>query len=240
MSHLDKAIPMAHTKDDMNARIPHETDCCAAARGPGRPPEMAECERREKILGAADKVLQTYGYQAASMDKVAQCSGMSKRTLYQLFPSKQELFHALIGARLFCFSPCVRVDAATPEDELIGLLQDIAARLIRPEAIELIRAIIASASESEDIRHIMLSLKGGGETNVFKCWLRDYCFAQGHPETDIEQRARQLFGMTVGELMLDALVIKNIDEDDSRAYITSGAQLFLNALHAEWNTRPSV
>lgn len=196
---------------------------------------MAECERREKILSAAGEVLRTHGYQAASMDKVAQCSGMSKRTLYQLFPSKQELFHALIGARLFRLSLSVRENAGTPTEELIALLSDMAAHLTRPDTVELIRAIIASAPEAEDIRHIMSTLTQCGETNILKAWLQKYCCDRGLCHENTEEKSRQLFGMTVGDLMLDALISRNLEPDAVRSFITSGARLFLAALEAERN-----
>ena len=221
----------AHMGMAMNVKEPQHSSC----RGPGRPPEMAECERRKRILSAADEALRRYGYQAVSMDKVAQCSGMSKRTLYQLFPSKQDLFQSLIEKRLFCFSLSIREHALTSEDELIGLLDDLAAHLTRPETIELIRAIIASASEAEDLRDIMNSLKQCGKSNVLQAWLHAYCIQHGHPETRIDLKAQQLFSLTAGERMLHALFNKETDAEDSRACIADGARLFLAGLHAEWS-----
>lgn len=218
----------------MNVKEPQFSSC----RGPGRPPEMDECERRERILSAADEALRRYGYQAVSMDKVALCSGMSKRTLYQQFPSKQDLFQSLIEKRLFCFSLPVREHARTSEDELIGLLDDLTAHLTRPETIELIRAIIASASETEDLRDIMNSLKQCGKSNILQAWLSAYCIQHGHPETRIERKTQQLFSMTAGERMLHALFHKETDAEESRAIIADGARLFLIGLHAEWSQSP--
>ncbi|NHO31303.1 TetR family transcriptional regulator [Acetobacter sp. LMG 1636] len=197
---------------------------------------MEECERRQRILTAACEILQAHGYHAASMDKVAQCSGMSKRTLYQLYPSKQELFLSLIGARLFCLPPHVREGAATPEDELGSLLLEVAKWLLRPDQIELIRAIMAEAPEAPDITEIMLSLKKGGETNAFNRWLRDYCTVSGHPEADVNELGRQLFGMTIGELMLNGLIGAGgyLEPAAVERFVTSGARLFLAGLTAGW------
>lgn len=171
----------------------------------GRPPEMEECVRRERILEAACKVLQKHGYHGASMDKVAECSGMSKRTLYKMFPSKLELFQILIRERLFDVKPQVASDARTPEEELSSLLVDLARTILRPDRISLIRAIIAETSESENVREIIAALETGGEDNALEAWLQAYCRQQGYPVTNVRFLGKMLFGMTVGDFVLQTL-----------------------------------
>lgn len=171
----------------------------------GRPPEMEECVRRERILEAACKVLQKHGYHGASMDKVAECSGMSKRTLYKMFPSKLELFQILIRERLFDVKPQVAPDAATAEEELSSLLIDLARTILRPDRISLIRAIIAESSEAGYVREIIAALEAGGEDNALEAWLQAYCRKQGYPGTDVRFWGKMLFGMTVGDFLFQAL-----------------------------------
>ncbi|WP_178388339.1 TetR/AcrR family transcriptional regulator [Novacetimonas hansenii] len=171
----------------------------------GRPPEMEECVRRERILEAACKVLQKHGYHGASMDKVAECSGMSKRTLYKMFPSKLELFQILIRERLFDVKPQVAPDAMTAEEELSTLLIDLACTILRPDRISLIRAIIAESSESGYVREIMAALEAGGEDNALEAWLQAYCRQQGYSNTNVRLWGKMLFGMTVGDFLLQAL-----------------------------------
>ncbi|WP_191909018.1 TetR/AcrR family transcriptional regulator [Hypericibacter adhaerens] len=48
----------------------------------------------------AEKVFVEQGYGAASMDEIAQDAGMSKKTLYQLFDTKEALFAAVITDRM--------------------------------------------------------------------------------------------------------------------------------------------
>jgi AcrR family transcriptional regulator len=51
--------------------------------------------RRRDILAAARKVFGDGGYEAATMDDVAAQAGVAKGSLYNYFPSKQELFKQL-------------------------------------------------------------------------------------------------------------------------------------------------
>ncbi|MDF5755492.1 TetR/AcrR family transcriptional regulator [Spongiactinospora sp. TRM90649] len=52
--------------------------------------------RRRQLLGAAQQVFVENGYHAAAMDDIAERAGVSKPVLYQHFPSKLELYLALL------------------------------------------------------------------------------------------------------------------------------------------------
>jgi AcrR family transcriptional regulator len=53
-------------------------------------------ERREKILAAAVKALARQGYDNTSMDRIAAAAKITKPVLYDHFPSKRALFHAVL------------------------------------------------------------------------------------------------------------------------------------------------
>ena len=52
--------------------------------------------RRNQLLGAAQEVFVAQGYHAAAMDDIAERAGVSKPVLYQHFPSKRDLYLALL------------------------------------------------------------------------------------------------------------------------------------------------
>jgi AcrR family transcriptional regulator len=53
---------------------------------------------RERILESAAKVFGQHGYRLASMELVAQESGLSRQALYHHFPTKEALFRAVVEA----------------------------------------------------------------------------------------------------------------------------------------------
>lgn len=53
--------------------------------------------KRQVILDGAIAVFTEYGYDAASMDKIAEAAGVSKRTVYNHFLSKESLFQTVVG-----------------------------------------------------------------------------------------------------------------------------------------------
>ena len=59
----------------------------------------------ERILAAADKLFYTQGIRAVGVDTVAAEAGVSKRTLYNHYPSKDALIAAYLTARFNHVSP---------------------------------------------------------------------------------------------------------------------------------------
>ena len=53
-------------------------------------------QRRIQLLDAANEVFTSKGYHAAAMDDIADAAGVSKPVLYQHFPSKLDLYLALL------------------------------------------------------------------------------------------------------------------------------------------------
>ena len=54
-------------------------------------------KKRTSILDAAARAFMQDGYNNASMDQIAEMAGASKRTVYNHFPSKEELFKAVLA-----------------------------------------------------------------------------------------------------------------------------------------------
>ncbi len=74
-----------------------------------RPPAAAPVTPAQRIIAAARAHLFTYGYSALTMDELAAELGMSKKTIYVHFPSKD----ALVEAILLQFVGEVRTSADT-------------------------------------------------------------------------------------------------------------------------------
>ncbi|OYV81578.1 MAG: TetR family transcriptional regulator, partial [Acidiphilium sp. 21-68-69] len=56
-------------------------------------------QRRDALIETAERIFLRKGYHATTMDDIAAEAGMSKRTLYQLVESKEDLFTALLERR---------------------------------------------------------------------------------------------------------------------------------------------
>jgi AcrR family transcriptional regulator len=86
-----------------------------------RPPN----EARAKILAAAERLFYNEGIGAVGVDAVAEAAGVTKRTLYYHFASKEELIAAYLDARdettLNALRTASSAAAAHPGDRILGV-----------------------------------------------------------------------------------------------------------------------
>ena len=85
---------------DRSARAqPSEDGACAPSSAPGAHAparQRRKAERPQQLLEAAYTLFTTRGLAATRTEDVAQLAGVSKGTLFRYYPSKDELFKAVI------------------------------------------------------------------------------------------------------------------------------------------------
>src|SRR5438552_14339759 len=82
----------------------------------GRPVRLPRSARRKQLLAAAQEVFVANGYHAAAMDDIADRAGVSKPVLYQHFPSKLDLYVALLDQHVEVLGERVRGALASTDD----------------------------------------------------------------------------------------------------------------------------
>ncbi len=104
------------------------------------------------VLEGATRVFLDRGFSAASMDDVAATAGVSKRTLYQYFSSKEALFVAVVRGRVDEMIQDVEAVGAAPGTiSLLALADRLVQRIQDPEAVRLYRMVIAEAGRMPEL-----------------------------------------------------------------------------------------
>lgn len=87
--------------------------------GAGR--RLAKAARRAQLLASARTVFIAQGYRGTAMDDIAEHAGVSKPVLYQHFPSKLDLYLAVLGEQMDAMLDSVRaaVSATTDNEERV-------------------------------------------------------------------------------------------------------------------------
>lgn len=101
-----------------------------------------------RIRAAARRLFLERGYEATAMDAVAAAAPVSKRTLYQHFTSKAELFGAVIDEAWshFTRAPILPTDTSgDPRAVLRTYVDHLTDHWDRPDVIPLLRLVIAEA-----------------------------------------------------------------------------------------------
>ncbi|MGF1471698.1 MAG: TetR/AcrR family transcriptional regulator [Rubrobacteraceae bacterium] len=122
--------------------------------------------KRAQVLAGARGVFLRQGFAAASTDEIAREAGVSKRTLYAYYPSKEELFAGVLR-ELTVENPQTRVidfvqgiEPRSPEElreALGGLARKILTTIMGPDYLALLRTIIADSHRFPQIGEIFRS-----------------------------------------------------------------------------------
>ena len=119
---------------------------------PGRPPRELAGEVEERILDAAGRVFLERGFEAASMDEIAEVAHAGKPTIYTRYPGKEALFSAVIAHRLRQkLEESIVASGSTIEERLATIATALLHRAVDPEWIALLRWTIAEARRFPDL-----------------------------------------------------------------------------------------
>jgi TetR/AcrR family transcriptional repressor of mexJK operon len=114
---------------------------------PGRR-EVRKADRRRTILEVAERSFLERGFADTSMSTIAAELGGSKTTLWSYFPSKDELFAAVIDAKIESFQTALD-EALIPVGGTTGALSRFGHvflnKILTPHSIALHRLIVAEA-----------------------------------------------------------------------------------------------
>ena len=144
--------------------------------------------KRLAILDAAAEQFRTLGFEAASMDRIAALAGVSKRTVYNHFPSKDDLFAEML-VQLFTRSAAeldlpYRSDAGL-RAQLTQLMMIKVRGLADPAFLDLARVAIGEAMRApERVRPIIarLNAREEGVTAWIRAAQRDGRLKEGDPQ----------------------------------------------------------
>ncbi len=110
-------------------------------------------KRRQAILEVAARAFRELGFERASMAEIGARSGGSKATLYNYFPSKEDLFFEVMFDSAEAEFEATQASLDPAADDISANLQDYGVRLLRqiysPEILAARRLVIAESGRSE-------------------------------------------------------------------------------------------
>lgn len=137
-------------------------------------PQRLTDRKREAILDAAIAEFRSSGFDITSMDRIAATAEVSKRTVYNHFPSKEELFAEILN-RLWNRVTAEQEASYSPEkplrEQLRQLLQAKLHMLADDNFLDLARIAIAATIHSPDRAQNMVARMGQREEGL-TAWIR--------------------------------------------------------------------
>ncbi|MGY1890902.1 TetR/AcrR family transcriptional regulator [Pseudomonas sp. SDT291_1_S447] len=137
-------------------------------------PQRLTDRKREAIIQAAIAEFRANGFEVTSMDKIAATAGVSKRTVYNHFPSKEELFAEILNqlwARISAEQSVVYNRDQPLRDQLRQMLQAKMQLMADENFLTLARVAIAATIHSPERAQNMVERMGEREEGL-TVWIR--------------------------------------------------------------------
>lgn len=158
--------------------------------------QRVQLEKRAAILKAATDLFLSEGYDGTSLANVANAAGVSTATLFKRFPTKADLFEAIVTEYWSIEGQAASVPKpGDPRRGLSAIGRDYVAMLTRPRMVSLFRLVIAEAPRFPELAKTHFAL---GKLPYFES-VRDYLSeeqAVGNLQiTDLQTATSQFLGM---------------------------------------------
>jgi TetR/AcrR family transcriptional regulator, mexJK operon transcriptional repressor len=170
--------------------------------------EARKADRRKIILDVAERSFRERGYADTSMSTIAAELGGSKTTLWTYFPSKEDLFAAVLDTKIEAFARKLD-DALIPTGGTAAALRRFAlaflTKITTPESTALHRLIVAEADRFPEIGEAFAT-RGPERTRARLCRYMTEEMAEGRlREGDALLAARQFIALCQAGCYLDRL-----------------------------------
>jgi len=219
----------------MLAKAATETQARERGRG-GRPSRDDSARLSDRILDVATELFLRHGFGVTSIEAVAKRAGISKRTFYHRFRSKEVLFEAVVRRLIQRWLP--PFDQTMPQglslSETLGLIGGYMLKVaLTPEALALHRMVIAEAQRFPGLARIMHELGAATGIDLIARLFEKY-MADGDMRTmDARLAAEQFIMMVVTAPRRRALGLGAVlSEEDLHFWVEFSVTLFLDGSRA--------
>lgn len=154
-------------------------------------------KKRLDILAAAQEEFKEKGFLGASMDSLAKRAEVSKRTVYNHFPSKEVLFHSIVMQLCDSFSQAVNIkyQSSKPLDEQLRIAAISELQLLGSECFrDLNRITLAEFIRSPELASSTLEYLGEQKDGLH-VWITDAIKDSRLKAVDADYAAQQFLGL---------------------------------------------
>ncbi|MEO1522725.1 MAG: TetR/AcrR family transcriptional regulator [Cyanobacteria bacterium J06633_2] len=204
----------------------------------GRPASGTLEQRLEQLLEDSTQVFVQHGYGSTSMDLIARKAHVAKRTIYQHFGGKEQLFGAVVRHRinsLYALFPEIEKTTDPIEQVLTRFAHELLAVVLAPESINLERIVIGEASRFPELANQFYNNAPKQAIVAIAQYLTRQKQKGILQLTDPEVASMQFFSLVLGEFQRQALlgIGQPYSTEQIDRHVDEAIRFFLNAYQAE-------
>jgi AcrR family transcriptional regulator len=200
-------------------------------RGAGRPAACEVAGRMQNLLDTATAVFLEFGYENANVSEIARRAGASKRTIYSRYPTKAELFVAVVTRKTLELQVSY-AETLVPRGSLKTVLEGYGVRLLHgmwnPESHLLYKVFIAASPKFPKLANRFWDV--GPKRSMAMLWH----YLAEHPEfkgKHPEHAAEMFWSLCCGQSVLRALLHEedHMSEEAIRLKVKEATRIFMIA-----------
>jgi TetR/AcrR family transcriptional regulator, mexJK operon transcriptional repressor len=201
----------------------------------GRPTKAAAVARNQRLLEIATSMFMEHGFDATSMDRLAEATAISKATLYARYGDKTALFAAVLRRRILqIYEPLEEEfkDALHGEGDLGTLLRSVGCRLLErdvsPDALTLARILAAQSARFPELGQFAVCEGFLRQVRLVEMILVRFAGSLTYCTDDLELAADLFLSIVLGRAAQTALLGVPVETDRLKHRVEAAVTVFLD------------
>jgi AcrR family transcriptional regulator len=207
------------------------------ARG-GRPTKAAAAERDERLLEIAAEMFMRDGFDATSMERVAETARIGKATLYARYADKSQLFADILRRRILLIYGPLEAEFATGlsgeslEQTLLILARRFIDSSLAPSSIALGRILAAQGGRFPELGKLAVEEGLNRQIRLVEAVLIRFGAAHRYAIDDMALAADLFLSIVLGRISRMALLGVRMEPDTLDRRVREAVRIFVRGLVA--------
>ncbi len=194
-----------------------------------QPKERDKSKKRAVIIKGAEDVFLTMGYELASMDKIAAKAGVSKRTVYNHFNSKENLFEVIVDTLLAQRQTLKTIKynrEKTLDEQLLAFAESEIFLIDSPRRLELSRFLTITFLKDRDYQRKTVA-RYPSVYDMLLEWLKEAQNDGRIKEGDLFMSARIFYALVIGAITWPVLFTDGLNKETVKPVLSEVIAVFL-------------
>jgi TetR/AcrR family transcriptional regulator of autoinduction and epiphytic fitness len=191
--------------------------------------ERDKSKKRAAIIYGAEDIFISMGYKEASMDKIAEKAGISKKTVYNHFQSKENLFEVIVNGlteRQQHLKTITYDSNKSLKEQLLVFAESEISLIDSPKKLELSRFLTLTFLNNLDLQRKIVS-KYPPMYNTLIEWLKAASDDNRIKTDNFFMSARLFYALVIGTITWPVLFTDGIDMKSTKPVLEEIIELFL-------------
>jgi TetR/AcrR family transcriptional repressor of mexJK operon len=211
------------------------TETEAHPRG-GRPTKAAAALRDERLLAIAAEMFMQHGFDATSMERLAETAMIGKATLYARYADKSQLFADVLRRRiLLIYGPLEEefakgLGGKSLEETLLILARGFIDLAVAPSSIALGRILAAQGERFPELGKLAIEEGLHRQIRLMETILARFSAAHRYAIDDMALAADLFLSIVLGRISLMALLGVQMDPETLDRRVREAVRIFVRGL----------